>query len=203
MTILFRQDSRKRNYQIWAQEQPASCAIASIWMARSQARQQSFAETEWELAWRIYQHTVVGMPLAFSSSSSTPPPPVSINPSAVKNDQNTFYNMFGSFGTFAKQVTDAVRSDGLKATHVPNPGAAQSLNTAKLSQTTPAIVLLGWYSTQNGVQQRNGGHFVVAADVIANNIVYLDPWGGDLNEFANNGRYRANGLIEELIYISA
>ena len=72
MTIVFRQDSKRNTYQIWAQEQPASCAVASIWMARSQARQMTFAEGEWDLAWRIYQHTVVGLPLAFSSSATAP-----------------------------------------------------------------------------------------------------------------------------------
>jgi hypothetical protein len=65
-----RQDSVKHTYQIWAQDQAQSCAVASIWMARSQARQQSFAETEWDLAWRFYQQTVIGMP-ATSSYSAT------------------------------------------------------------------------------------------------------------------------------------
>ena len=205
MTIVLRQDSKKNTYQLWAQDQPASCAIASIWMARSQVKQQTFAETEWELAWRVYQHTVVGIPLALSSSSSTPPAPVSINPSAVSNNQSTFYNMFGSFGTFAPQVAKAVLSDGMKASFVPNPGnPGLTLNVAKLSQTTPAIVMLGWYSQQaNGQWQRNGGHFIVAADVIANRIVFLDPWGGVLNEVANNGKYQATGWIEEAIYLSA
>jgi hypothetical protein len=203
VSIVMRQDSKKNTYQLWAQDQPASCAIASIWMARSQAKQKSFAETEWELAWRIYQHTVVGIPLAFSSNDA--PPPMSINPSGLASNQSTFNNMFGNFGTFAAQVVHALRTDGLRVTHTPNPGPPGiTVNSAKLSQTTPAIAMLGWYSLQpNGQWQRNGGHFIVAADVIANQVVFLDPWGGVLNEVANNGRYQATGWIEETIYLSA
>jgi len=200
-----RQDSKKNTYQLWAQDQPASCAIASIWMARSQAKQQSFAETEWELAWRIYQHTIVGIPLAFSSNNDTPPPPMSINPSGLASNQSTFKNMFGNFGTLAGQVVQALRTDGLKVAYTPNTGPVGiTIKTAKLSQATPAIALLGWYSPQpNGQWKRNGGHFIVAADVIANQIVFLDPWGGVLNEVANNGRYQATGWIEQTIYLSA
>jgi hypothetical protein len=203
VTIVYQTDSKKNIYQVWAQEQANSCAVASIWMARCQARQMTFAEDEWELAWRLYQHAVVGLPWAMTSSASAPTGPVSIDPSAYTANQSSFYNMFGSFGTFAAQVAKVLRSNGLKVTHVPSSGTAQSLNTAKLSQRSPAIVLLGWYQTQNGQNVRTGGHFVVAADHIGNRIVYLDPWGGQLYEFANNARYKANGLIEEVIYLTA
>ena len=202
MSIVMCRDSAGHTYQVWAQEQNASCAIASLWMARSQAKQQSFAEEEWELAWRVYQRVVIGMPREFAADSA-PPPPVCINPAAVGNDQVTFYNMFGNFGTFAPQVVQALRSDGLKATQVTGSGFPNTLNSAKLSQTTPAIVLLGWYSHADGTWKRIGGHFIVAADVIGNNIVYLDPWGGELRELANNGKYLSNGWIEVLIYVSA
>jgi hypothetical protein len=203
MTIVYQQDSKKNTYQIWAQEQANSCAVAAIWMARCQARQMTFAETEWDLAWRLYQHAVVGIPWALSSSASAPTGPMSIDPRAYTASQSSFYNMFGSFGTFAAQVAKVLRSEGLKVTHLPNSGTAQSLNVAKLSQRSPAIVLVGWYATQNGRQTRTGGHFVVAAEHINNQIVYLDPWGGNLYELANNARYRAPGLIEEVIYLAS
>jgi hypothetical protein len=116
MTVALSQDSAGNTYQIWAQEQPDSCAIASMWMARCQAKQQTFVE---------------------------------------------------------------------------------------VSDSTPAVVLLGWYYMVNGALQRNGGHFVVAVNVLGNRIVYLDPWGGVLNEFGNNTRYDTNGYIEEIIYVSA
>jgi len=168
VSIVMCRDSAGHTYQVWAQEQNASCAIASLWMARSQAKQQSFAEEEWELAWRVYQRVVIGMPREFAADSA-PPPPVCINPAAVGNDQVTFYNMFGNFGTFAPQVVQALRSDGLKATQVTGSGFPNTLNS----------------------------------DVIGNNIVYLDPWGGELRELANNGKYLSNGWIEVLIYVSA
>lgn len=210
MSIEMRQDSNRNMYQVWAQEQPASCAVASIWMARSQARQKSFAEEEWDLAWRIYRHTVEGMPLAFSRA---PYGPVCIDPPNLANDQATFYDMFRVHGTYAGQVAQALRTEGLNATFVPNASGlpltnttqAQTLNLAKVSTSTPVIVMLGWYSLVNGQpDKRNGGHFVVAANVIGNRIVYLDPWGGELYELANDGRYRGRGdLLEELIYVSA
>lgn len=203
MTIVYQQDSRRNTYQIWAQEQANSCAVASIWMARCQARQMTFAEDEWELAWRLYQHAVVGIPWGLASSASAPTGPLCIDPSAHTADQSSFYNMFGSFGTFAGQVAKVLRSEGLKVTHLENSGTAQTLSTTKLSQRSPAIVLVGWYRNQNGQNVRTGGHFVVAADNIGNQIVYLDPWGGQLNEFANNARYKTNGLIEEVIYLAA
>ncbi len=196
MTIVISQDSKRNTYQIWKQEQPASCAVASIWMARGLAKQMSFAEEEWDLAWRVYQHTVVGLPVAFSSSAAAPTGPLCIDASAVANNQSTFYNMFGRFGTFAGQVAQALTSEGLKATHVQGSTLPMRLNVTKLGQRTPAIVLLGWYSQQpNGQLQRNGGHFIVAADRIGNNIVFLDPWDAALYELPNTVQYNGNGLF--------
>ncbi len=202
MTIVYRQDSTGNEHQIWAQRQANSCAVAAIWMARNQARQMTMAESEWDLAWRLYEHTVQGIDWGRASSSGAPTGPMCIDSSAYTADQSSFYNMFGSFGTFAAQIAKALRSDGLTVTHVPNSGSALSLNLSKLGQSSPAIVLVGWYSNQGGQQQRNGGHFVVAAGRTGTKIIYLDPWGGFLYEFQNNNRYRGNGLIEEVIYIS-
>ena len=67
MTILLRTDGDNYPHQIWAQEQAASCAVASIWMARNQARQQSVNETEWDVAWSIYKEIVA--PLSMASAS--------------------------------------------------------------------------------------------------------------------------------------
>ena len=111
--------------------------------------------------------------------------------------------MFGSFGTFARQVAMALRSDGFTVSHSTNSGTARQINLAKTGPTQPAIVLVGWYSNQGGNIQRNGGHFVSAAGRAGNRIVYLDPWEGNLFEFQNNARYRSNGLIEEVVYLSA
>ncbi len=203
MSIVYRTDSTGREHQIWAQRQANSCAVAAIWMARNQASQMSMEETEWELAWRIYQHTVEGIEWGRTSSANAPTGPMSIDPRAYQSNQSSFYNMFGSFGTFAKQVAASLRSDGYTVGHSKNSGTAQQINVAKIGPTQPAIVLVGWYSNQGGNVQRNGGHFVVAAGRAGTRIVYLDPWGGNLYEFPNNARYQNNGLIEEVIYLSA
>src|SRR5262245_31968222 len=197
MTIVFRQDSKRNNYQLWVQEQPASCAIASIWMARSLAKQMSFAEGEWELAWRIYRQVVVGMPPAFTRAAQATPAPMCLDSRGTTGDQTTFRNMFANAGTTAGQVVQALRNDGLPAAPVRISSAAPLVDLTRLSQTTPAIILLGWYQQNaSGQWERNGGHFIVAAERIGNKIVLLDPWDGVLSEIQNTYLYQGNGVFE-------
>lgn len=203
MSIVFRRDSQGNEHRIWAQRQLSSCAIACIWMARSLAAQMSFQEGEWELAWRTYRHAVQGLPYGNSSSAGAPTGPMSIDPRAHDSDQKTFYNMFANFGTFAGQVAKTMRGEGFTVNHVTNNGNSRTLNLSRIANDKPAIVLVGWYPTNaQGQRVRRGGHFVVATGVIGTNIVYLDPWRGVLNEFPNNSRYSATGLIEQVLYIS-
>ncbi len=57
----------------------------------------------------------------------------------------------------------------------------------RLSDTTPAIVLLGWYDARN---KRNGGHFIVASRVVSSGrVVFLDPWQGQLKELGVGPAY--------------
>lgn len=190
MTVLLRTDSDKYAHQIWAQDQAASCAVASIWMARNQARQQTVNETEWDVAWSIYKDIVTPL-----SAPEPKPYPMSFNPSSYQNNQLTMGNMFSNFGTFMSQVAAKLRHDGLKV----EVSSSTTVNKAKLSDTTPAIVLLGWY---NG-GKRNGGHFIVAARVNqAGQVVYLDPWGGKLSELGVGPSYQATGRFEQIAYIS-
>ena len=169
MTVNYRNDSDRMTHQVWAQRQASSCAVASIWMARNQAKQMTFAESEWALAWRIYNSVVRGMILY-----PAPPPPMSFAPSAHKDDQATFGNMFSRMGTYMDQVARALVNDGLKVTHKTPFVPGTTVDPSKLSDTKPAIVLLGWY---NGTQ-RNGGHFIVASrKTRSGKVVYLDPWG--------------------------
>jgi len=45
------------------------------------------------------------------------------------------------------------------------------IDPGKLSDTTPAIVLLGWYDARN---KGNGGHFIVASRVVSSGrVVFL------------------------------
>ena len=195
MTIVMRSDSDQHVHQVWAQQQANSCAVASIWMARNQARQMTVNEGEWALAWRIYGQVVQGMALV-----PAPPAPMSLSPAAFPSNQNTFQNMFASFGTYMDQVARALTHDGLRVTlKTPfSPGTA--VDPRRLSDTTPGIVLLGWY---NGAQ-RNGGHFIVASRRTGRGqIVYLDPWGGQLNELGPGPAYPGGGKFEQVVYISA
>jgi len=187
-------DSDGYAYQIWAQEQANSCAVASIWMARGQARQMSFAQEEWALAWQIYGRVVQGMQLV-----AAPPPPMSLNPRAFPSNQNTFGNMFASFGTYMDQVAQAMTNEGLTTSKTAfQPGT--SVIPSKLADNKPAIVLLGWY---NGTT-RNGGHFIVASRCNSNGqVVYLDPWEGKLRELGAGPSYPGGGRCEQVLYVSA
>jgi hypothetical protein len=163
-------------------------------MARNQAMQMTFNEGEWTLAWRIYGEVVQGMDFVPEE-----PAPMSLDPSAHQANQSTFENMFARFGTFMGQVAQALRNEGLTVTTTTfSPGS--SIDSSRLSDTSPAIVLLGWY---NGAV-RNGGHFIVASRVASNGkIVYLDPWEGVLRELGVGPVYQGTGRFEQFAYISA
>jgi hypothetical protein len=194
--IVLRNDSDQYAHQVWAQQQANSCAVASIWMARNQALQMTVNEGEWALAWRIYGQVVQGIPGALLPA---PPPPMSLNPASHPSNQNTFQNMFASFGTFMDQVAAALTKDGLRVTHKTAFSPGTAVDTRRLSDTTPAIVLLGWY---NGTV-RNGGHFIVASRVTrSRKVVYLDPWQGQLKELGSGPAYPGGGRFEQVVYIS-
>lgn len=196
MSVVYETDSDGVTHQLWAQRQMSSCAVASIWMARNQAKQMTHAEQEWDLAWRMYHQVVMGMDLAPPT-----PAPMSMDPGAHRNDQNTFGNMFTLAGTFSRQVAQALRNDGLRVTFDTGwrRGGGQTIDSSRLSDTTPGIVLLGWY--RNGA--RRGGHFIVASRrTSGGRIVYLDPWGGVLTEMGRGPAYQVNGSFEQVLYIS-
>ena len=70
MTVHSRTDSDGNTYQVWAQRQAMSCAIASMWMARNRVMQMTYAEGEWALAQRAFQHAVQGIPWAAAYAAS-------------------------------------------------------------------------------------------------------------------------------------
>lgn len=194
MSINYRDDSDGYTHQVWAQRQANSCAVASIWMARNQALQMTVNESEWSLAWRMYHRVVRGMALAPEA-----PGPMSLSQAHHQSDQKTFGNMFANFGTYMNQVAQALKVDKLKVVKQTLFKRGTAVDQSLLSDTTPAIVLLGWYS---GVK-RGGGHFIVASrKTRTGKVVFLDPWGGVLRELGPGPKYGANGEFEQVIYIS-
>jgi hypothetical protein len=193
MTVSLADDSDGNTYQLWAQRQANSCGVASIWMARGIARQQSINEDEWELANRMYYAAIAGM----MPEGGPPPPgaPMTLNPAAYQSNQSTMENTFASFGVYGSQVASMLRQEGFSVRHM----SARSVLGDWLTPTRPAIVLVGWYPQSRS--QRQGGHFIVAVRQLRDGkIVYLDPWGGVLREVRNNGRYPQTGIVEEAIY---
>jgi len=164
MTIHLRDDSDGHTHQIWAQRQVNSCAVASIWMARNIALQMSMDETEWQLAWRMYHRVVAGMQL-------TPPTPApqtlhpdlnrtTNNMSLAASSQDTFENMFASAGTFMNQVMRQLKNDGLTVSATQWVRGSRTIRSTSITDTTPAIVLLGWYrQVASGQWARSGGAF--------------------------------------------
>ena len=107
--------------------------------------------------------------------------------------------MFASFGTYMDQVAQAMTNEGLVTSKTPF-SAGTAVVPSRLSETTPAIILLGWYSGAT----RNGGHFIVASRVTSTGkVVYLDPWQGQLRELGPGPAYPGGGQFEQVLYVSA
>ncbi|SDE28738.1 hypothetical protein SAMN05421538_105156 [Paracoccus isoporae] len=227
MTIHQRTDSDGITHQVWAQRQPASCAIASMWMAKSIAQQMTLAEGEWALAARTFSFVVKGFCLGEVAlgdwNAVSIPAPQTFMPSSEKSrqNQNTMANMYGSFGTSVSQLIAALRAQSLRVelqeskhllhqllvTNTPShhlEPLALPVDPLKLSDDRPAISFLHWIYQAHRV----GGHFVVAAREARNGrIVFLEPWGGVVREVPNNGTYpgggAARGVFSTHLYLSA
>ncbi len=189
MTMMIRTDSDGIEHHVWAQRQTSSCAVASLMMAESLAKQMTPAAGEWDRAKQLYANI-------FPSNPQGGTGPMTFDASQYGNDQSTFANMFANAGTFAQHVLGGLRRSGL--TVEPRSGIGITLIASRVTLTTPVVVLLGWY----GGGSRAGGHFVVATRMNSGGqIVYLDPWGGVVKEIANNGTYPSNGRIEVALYV--
>ncbi|WP_232491498.1 hypothetical protein [Novosphingobium kaempferiae] len=199
--ISIENDSHGRTYQIWKQHQAASCGVASAWMARGIVRQMSFAEEEWELAQRVYMGAVQHAlnPLAQATTAG----PMTLSPVGQPNDQSSFASTFTRFGLFARQLAEALRSEGILVEHLglrdtDDFNHARTIAHHKIAINRPAIAMVYW---QNG-----GAHFVVVGRATSREVTYLDPWDGHVNELANNSQYYANygdyGVVGEILYLS-
>jgi hypothetical protein len=184
-----------RVYQIWQQQQSASCGVACAWMARGIARQMSFAEEEWDLARRIYLGAVN---TALGAAVVAPSAPMTFDPSSNATDQSTMGGTFSNFGLLYTQLAAALRNEGLKVNVQHRNGAPVSVVANSIAYNKPAISFVKWTGP--------GAHFVVVGRCVPHHVTFLDPWTGHINEQPNNGRYRApynSGNVLVNIYVSA
>lgn len=196
MAISLQTDSDGNSYQVWAQQQTSSCVIASIWMARSIARQTTFAEDEWELAHRLYHSAIAGRDADDSIGPQT------FDPRSHSADQTTMGNTFSRFGVTPSQIASMMRQEGF----VVSSQNVTTLNTAAIGPTKPALVGIKWRNSASGPNL--GGHRIVAVAKNSNaQIVYLDPgFGGRLLELPNDGviphpNRSVSGYVYNAIYI--
>jgi hypothetical protein len=194
-------DSHGRTYQIWKQQQAATCGVAAAWMARGIVRQMSVGEEEWDLAQRIYMGAVLHAlnPLAQATTAG----PMTMSPAGQPNDQSSFASTFTRFGLMARQLAEAVRSEGIAVEHAGLRATdtfdhGRTIAHHKIAINKPAIAMVYW--------RTGGAHFVVVGRATARAVTYLDPWDGHVNELANDSLYLANygdfGVVGEILYLS-
>jgi len=195
-------DSHGRTYQIWQQQQTATCGVASAWMARGILLQMSINEDEWPLAERIYLGAVRGAldPLQQATTAG----PMTMSPLDQPNDQSTFQSTFTQFGLLARQLALAMRNEGFLATHYglrPQDTFqhARRITPNRIAIDRPAIAMVYWRGPAGGA------HFVVVGRATWSQVTYLDPWDGHINELPNDSVYTSNygdvGVIGEIIYL--
>ena len=173
MTYHLRRDRDGNAHGVIQQNQANNCVIASLLMVRNQARQMSYAESQWEIMHRKYREVVNKL------APDTPPGPMTWSPSEHARDQRTAANMFSNVGTYVSQITSMIRTEGLRVRLV---NSRAPLVTAALGQSAPAMVAVSW--------QGGGGHAIVAAGVNSRGqIIYLDPASGTIVELPNNGSF--------------
>ena len=190
-------DSDGTTFEVWKQDQMNSCGVASTWMARGLVRQMSYAEDEWGLAQRIYRNAIQNTLAALG-----PPPsgPMTFNPASFPRDQSSLGSTLANFGIYAGQLATAIRAEGMGCQHISfSRGVVRQIDPNKLGERKAAIALVYW--------NPRGGHFIVAARRASNgDIVFLDPWSGEVNEQPNDGAYfstyGSRGAIGEVLYLN-
>jgi hypothetical protein len=146
-------------------------------MARSLVRQMSFSEEEWTLAQRLYRNAV-GIALAPLGVAAAGP--MTLDPRAFRRDQSSMGKYHLDFGFFAAQLARAIRLESISVEHEGFIGNVRTIRPNMVGDRKAAIALVYW--------QGGGGHFVVVARQNSRGeLVFLDPWDGQVREAANNG----------------
>jgi len=192
-----------RVYQIWKQQQASSCGVASCWMARSIARQMSFAEDEWDLAVRMFQGAVNS---SLAAARTVPGGPMTVDPRAYPNaTENQITSDFSTLisvgGLTDSELGRALQNEGLRTET--RSGQGCRVIHDKIAIDKPAISHIVWDSVGNAP---GGGHYVVVGRCTRRHVTFLDPWTGHVAENPNNGRFRGGsgtGTIVANIYVRA
>lgn len=142
-----------KTYNIYLQDQTNSCACASVAMFARVAQNKTLDES-----------TVRGWVKAAEGGINT-------DKEGVRSFQKvaTSRDLYGSI------------FKNLKVTSFPIKGKANvSKWIHKVTNMHPAIVSLGWrvWNQGKGVWERRGGHAVLAVNVHAGNVIFLDPGMG-------------------------
>lgn len=174
-----RQDSDGITHYIDRQNEPESCALASIGMMWDQSRQQCSVNSE-------------GGYKTISANF-----PGSLLQSQLRGDN---YGL-GS-GTLDTNITPTLRSSGIRVsldTGDMDPTASTygfAWQKNRIASRYPALILVGWYRGSGAAMTRSGGHFIVAARCTSKSwVVILDPYRGTLHELhGSRGRYNNHGL---------
>jgi hypothetical protein len=172
-------DSDGVTHYIDRQNEPESCALASIGMMWDQSRQQCSVNGE-------------GGYKAISGNFSG---------SLLQSQLNGDNYGLGS-GTMDTNITPTLRASGIRVsldTGDMDPTAATygfAWQKNRIRDRFPALILVGWYRGSGAAMSRNGGHFILAARCTSKGwVVILDPWRGTLHELhGSHGRYNNHGL---------
>ena len=174
-----RQDSDGVTHYIDRQNEPESCALASIGMMWDQSRQQCSVNGE-------------GGYKTISGNF-----PGSLLQSQLNGDNYGLGN-----GTMDTNITPTLRASGIRVsvdTGDMDPTAATygfAWQKDRIRTRYPALILVGWYRGSGAAMTGSGGHFILAARTTSKGwVVVLGPWRGTLRELhGNRGRYINHGL---------
>ncbi len=187
-----RTDSDGVTHYVDKQDEPMSCALASIGMVWDQTRSQ--CSVLGESGYKAVSGRFSG----------------SLLQSQLNGDNNGVGN-----GTMNTNITPTLNAVGIVVsvdTGWQGPGAANAppayalaWNKPRIRSRNPALMLVGWYRGWGANLRRNGGHFIVAARTTFGGwVVVLDPATGTMHELHGSaGRYINHGLqgwIEQIWY---
>lgn len=183
-----RNDSDGVTHYIDRQNEPMSCALASIGMMWDQSRQQ--CSINGESGYKAISGNFSGSLLQSQLSGA---------------------NRGLGTGTDENNITPTLQASGIRvsvdtgALYPGTPTYNFAWQKDRIRDRFPALLLVGWYRGAGATLTRNGGHFILAARCTSRTwVVVLDPWRGTLHELHGSaGRYNnhgSHGFIEHIWY---